>query len=65
MRFRRDTARGAELSHGNTSPADELVGASDTTGPDSSGYGAGRRPGHAETESREARSLRRARVRAS
>lgn len=61
--WRRDTARGYETDRpGNTSPADEIVGYSDTTGPSSSGRGAGTRPGYAETEGREARTLRRARV---
>lgn len=66
MTWREFTCRGYEPQKpGNSTPSDEIVGGSDTTGPGSSGYGANRRPGHAETESREARSLRRARVRAS
>lgn len=64
--WRQDTARGYETnSPGNTSPAEEIVGYCDITGPASSGRGAGTRPGYAETEPSDARTRRRARVRAS
>ena len=62
----RFTTRGFETTGpGFTSPSTPLVGGSPTTGPDSSNSEAGNRPAYAETEPRDARARRRARIRAS